>query len=91
MGVTVKQILVTHAHFDHFLAAEELRSILHCPVLLHQADLMLWRALPLQMMMMGMASTSKKIADPDQFIEEGMKLHVRGGVAIHTPGHRSAQ
>jgi glyoxylase-like metal-dependent hydrolase (beta-lactamase superfamily II) len=25
MGVTIKLILVTHGHFDHFLAAEEVR------------------------------------------------------------------
>lgn len=47
MGVTIKQILVTHAHFDHFLAAEEIRKHTGAPVGLSSADTMLWQALPL--------------------------------------------
>lgn len=89
MGVSVKQILVTHAHFDHFLAAEEVRAATGAPVLLHQADLMLWKALPIQLMMLGMGNLAPKagIKDPDSFLTDGQVLPIRGGKVIHTPGH----
>lgn len=41
-GLVIEKILLTHGHFDHFGAVEELREKLNCPVLAHEkADLFL--------------------------------------------------
>jgi hydroxyacylglutathione hydrolase len=87
MGVTIKQILVTHAHFDHFLAAEEVRKATGAPVLLHKEDLLLWNALPMQLMMLGQKPLATSISAPDEFFTDGQSLHIRNGRVIHTPGH----
>ena len=42
-GVTVRGILLTHAHFDHIGAVQPLREALGVPVWLHPADLPLYR------------------------------------------------
>jgi len=93
LEVKVVQILVTHAHFDHILAADQIRKALRCPVWLHSKDLTLWRQLPEQMALLGMkrrgARCVKRLCDPDHFLEDGTKLKVLDGVTIHTPGHTS--
>jgi len=91
LKVQVVQILVTHAHFDHILAAEKVRKALKCPVWLHSKDLPLWRQLPEQMALLGLkrrgAGCIRRLPDPNSFLEDGSKLKVLGGVTIHTPGH----
>ena len=42
-GVTVRGILLTHAHFDHIGAVQPLREALGVPVWLHPADLPIYR------------------------------------------------
>ncbi len=37
-GLSVTAIVATHAHFDHLLAAEELRQLTGAPFLMHDAD-----------------------------------------------------
>jgi hydroxyacylglutathione hydrolase len=87
MGVQVKMILVTHGHFDHFLAAGEIRKHTGAPVALHAADNQLWAALPIQCMMLGMPAPTAAIAPPEVALTDGMALPVRNGRVIHTPGH----
>eukprot|EP00823_Brevimastigomonas_motovehiculus_P003638 TRINITY_DN2254_c0_g1_i1.p1 TRINITY_DN2254_c0_g1~~TRINITY_DN2254_c0_g1_i1.p1 ORF type:complete len:313 (+),score=110.67 TRINITY_DN2254_c0_g1_i1:100-1038(+) len=83
---SVQQILLTHAHFDHVLAVDTLKKYTKAPVLLHQDDLLLWKALPKQ----AYSFIRMKVAalpDPDRFISHGDKLNFLDGVVIHTPGH----
>jgi len=87
LKVTIVQILVTHAHFDHFLAAGEIRKLTKSPIFLHKADLELWRMLPMQCMLFRIDAPAERIADPDQWLDDGSKLKVLDGVVIHTPGH----
>ncbi|CAM3801240.1 MBL fold metallo-hydrolase [Deinococcus frigens] len=42
-GVTVRGILLTHAHFDHIGAVQPVREALRVPVYLHPADLPIYR------------------------------------------------
>jgi len=91
LKLKVVQILVTHAHFDHILAADKVRKSLKCPVWLHSKDLPLWSQLPEQMALLGLkrrgAGCIRRMPDPNFFLEDGSKLKVLGGVTIHTPGH----
>jgi len=91
LQVQVKQILVTHAHFDHIMAADNVRRDLRCPIWLHNKDLSLWRQLPEQMALLGLKRRGtrcvKRLPDPNYFLEDGSKLKILGGVTIHTPGH----
>ena len=73
----VRAIVATHGHNDHINAALALGEKLAAPILLHPADLMLWRAV------YGEDSSPDGGLEDDQLLEGG-------GVAlrvIHTPGH----
>jgi len=86
LKVKVVQILVTHGHFDHFLAADKVKKALSAPVYLHKDDLSLWKMLPMQCLLIGMQGV-EAIPDPDHFLEDEQKLKVLDGKCLHTPGH----
>lgn len=75
-GRRVRAIVCTHAHDDHVRIAPELGRRVGAPVLLHPADLPVWRLTHPQV-------------DPDGELAEGQLLDVGGAVVrvIHTPGH----
>ncbi len=75
-GRRVVALLLTHAHDDHVRVAPELADATGAPVLLHPADLVLWR-----LVHRGMR--------PDGDLRDGQVIEVAGiGVqVIHTPGH----
>ncbi len=90
-GVTVRGILLTHAHFDHIGAVQPLREALQVPVWLHPADLPLYRA--------GAQSAARwnlpfiQPADPDHEITPGQTF-TAGDLTLtarflpgHAPGH----
>ena len=75
-GRRVKAIVLTHGHNDHINAAVPLRDAVDAPILLHDADHMLW-------------SVVWPADEPDGAIVPGELLKVAGhelGV-LHTPGH----
>mmetsp|Transcript_56307 Transcript_56307/g.64281 ORF Transcript_56307/g.64281 Transcript_56307/m.64281 type:complete len:222 (+) Transcript_56307:29-694(+) len=86
-GFTVDRILVTHAHLDHFLAADIVKEKYQCPVYLHPDDLDMWIMLPFQCMLLGLAQPTKTVALPKETLKEGSELGICGGKCIHTPGH----
>jgi len=87
LGVVICQILVTHAHFDHFLAAAEIKQFTKAPICLNQSDQGLWRILPLQCGLFGVPPPTGSMPEPDQWLQDGQKLSILDGVCIHTPGH----
>lgn len=87
MGVKVVQIVVTHGHLDHFLAAKEIHDYTGAPIHLHEGDNMLWTALPMQCMLLQLPAPAAAIPAPHGKLEDGAKLSVLDGRVIHTPGH----
>jgi glyoxylase-like metal-dependent hydrolase (beta-lactamase superfamily II) len=87
-GWTVREILLTHAHFDHVLAVSDLKAATGATVRLHRDDLSLLRELPLWMKQIT-GETVPTPPDPDVFVDEGDVITVgemRFDV-LFTPGH----
>jgi glyoxylase-like metal-dependent hydrolase (beta-lactamase superfamily II) len=86
-GVKLDAVWLTHAHIDHIGAIEAIRRQWNVPVLLHAADLPLYRRATQQAALYGL--TLEQPADPDGEIADGEELTF-GSVrctARHTPGH----
>jgi glyoxylase-like metal-dependent hydrolase (beta-lactamase superfamily II) len=75
-GRTVVAIVCTHAHNDHVNAAPELARRSGAPILLHEADRVLWKQ-------------THPDKEPDGPLVDGERLAVAGVAleVIHTPGH----
>ncbi|MBX3061441.1 MAG: MBL fold metallo-hydrolase [Anaerolineae bacterium] len=85
---TVRQILLTHAHFDHVLALREVKSATGAPILMHAADVPLLQTLPIQMQMFFGTEVPPAPA-PDQVVNDGDVIEV-GSIRLQvrfTPGH----
>jgi hydroxyacylglutathione hydrolase len=86
-GITVKRILLTHAHIDHILMARPFRDATGAEVWLHEGDRMLYELGPVQAEQMGLAWPGT--APIDHWITDGEDCGIPGieVKAIHTPGH----
>jgi hydroxyacylglutathione hydrolase len=86
-GLTVKQIIVTHAHIDHVGGAMKLKHLTGAPILLNQNDYALLRMLDVQASWIGMAAP--EAVNIDASVGSGDKVQAGGLVAdvLHTPGH----
>ncbi len=86
-NLTVKQIIVTHAHIDHIAGAARLKAVTGAPVFYNQLDLPLVKMMDVQAGWLGVVTPT--VAEPDASAEEGLKIGVTGiqGVVLHTPGH----
>ncbi len=79
------EIIHTHAHLDHILAAGELKAATGASIYLHKEDKMLWDMVEEQCAAFNVPAT--QLPDPDHWIEDDADLACCSGVAIHTPGH----
>ncbi len=86
-GLTVTEILHTHAHFDHFMAAGALRAKTQAPLALHKDDRFLWDNLPTQLERYGFAGPDEPIPPPDATLEHEQPFFGGTGCCLHTPGH----
>lgn len=91
LGITVKGLLHTHAHFDHIGASKDLKAKFNCPMYLHEGDKLLYQALPAQAMMFGRApmlagKVDSWLADEEEFSlsDPELKNFLK---TFHTPGH----
>ena len=86
-GLTVKAIVITHAHIDHIGGAAKLKAATGAPVYMNGNDQELYDHLDEQAAWLGMAPPEK--TDVDTAAKDGDSL-VLGETAfhvMHTPGH----
>lgn len=85
--LTVKRIVVTHAHIDHIAGAHRLKQLTGAPILYNQNDLPLVAMMEQQAGWIGVATP--KVSAPDASLEDGDTVAVRGlsGSVLLTPGH----
>jgi len=85
--LTVKQIVVTHAHIDHIASALDLKQITGAPILYSQADLPLVAMMDMQAGWLNLAVP--EVMPPDHSPADGEQVSVRGieATVLHTPGH----
>ncbi len=86
-GLTVRQIVVTHAHIDHVGGAVQLKKLTGAPILLNQNDLGLLGMMEMQAGWLGVATP--EVAPPDASAEDGLVigLSTLPAEVLHTPGH----
>jgi hydroxyacylglutathione hydrolase len=86
-GLTLRQIVITHAHIDHVGGAVLLKRATGAPVFLNQKDLGLLGAMEVQAGWIGVPTP--EVAPPDGSAEDGLTLGLAAlpGEVIHTPGH----
>jgi hydroxyacylglutathione hydrolase len=86
-GLTLRQIIVTHAHIDHVGGAVLLRKATGAPVLLNQDDIALLEMMDVQAGWLGIPTPA--VAPPDASAEDGMTvgLATLPAQVLHTPGH----
>jgi hydroxyacylglutathione hydrolase len=99
--LSVKHILITHAHIDHIAGALELKRITGAPILYNQRDLPLVAMMDVQAGWLGIPTPN--VAPPDDTLDDGRTLNLGTPSApsestptdptpitahiLHTPGH----
>jgi hydroxyacylglutathione hydrolase len=86
-GLTLRQIIVTHAHIDHVGGAAQLKKLTGAPVLLNKQDLGLLGTMEMQAGWLGVPTP--QIAPPDASADDRLTVGLASLPAevIHTPGH----
>jgi hydroxyacylglutathione hydrolase len=86
-SLTVKQIIITHAHIDHIAGAHRLKRLTGAPVLYNQNDLPLVKMMDVQATWLNIPTPT--VENPDDTLDDGKLIAIAGlsGSILHTPGH----
>jgi glyoxylase-like metal-dependent hydrolase (beta-lactamase superfamily II) len=85
--LTVKQIVITHAHIDHIASAFELKQITGAPIVYSQSDLPLVAMMEEQAGWIGVPVPEVKPPDHSPADEEQISVRGIDATVLHTPGH----
>ena len=87
LGLTLKQILVTHAHIDHIGGALKLKQLTGAPIFLNENDLPLLQMMGVQAAWLGLKTP--ETAPPDGGLIDGQTVGLEHYAAkvLYTPGH----
>jgi hydroxyacylglutathione hydrolase len=86
-ALTVKQIIITHAHIDHIAGAHRLKQLTGAPILYNQNDLPLVKMMDVQATWLGIPTPT--VDNPDDTLDDSKLISITGltGNILHTPGH----
>jgi glyoxylase-like metal-dependent hydrolase (beta-lactamase superfamily II) len=86
-SLTVKQIVITHAHIDHIAGAAKLKALTGAPILYNQHDLPLVKMMDIQAGWLGIGTP--EVPPPDDTLDDNKLISITGltGSILHTPGH----
>jgi hydroxyacylglutathione hydrolase len=90
-NLTVKQILITHAHIDHIAGAHHLKQVTGAPILVNQNDLAQIKMMDEQAKWLGIPTPT--VQNPDDTLDDGKLITIGSGKTalagsiLHTPGH----
>jgi len=86
-SLTVKQIVITHAHIDHIAGAQRLKQLTGAPILYNQLDLPLVKMMDIQATWLGIPTP--EVPAPDNTLDDGKIISIANltGTILHTPGH----
>jgi hydroxyacylglutathione hydrolase len=85
LGLEITDIIHTHAHLDHILAAGEIKRATGATVSVHKQDKFLWDDVENQCRRFGVPYQPQP--DPDHWLQDDEQLSCCNGVTLHTPGH----
>ncbi len=85
--LTVKAIVITHAHIDHIGGAEKLKRATGAPVYMNSKDEMLQKMLPVQATWLGTEAPDPVDVDVDPKDGDSVVVGATEFHVLHTPGH----
>ncbi|GAB6182982.1 MBL fold metallo-hydrolase [Thermodesulfovibrio hydrogeniphilus] len=87
-GLNLKYIICTHGHFDHIGAVKEIKEGTGAKIILHKADLEIYRNSP-EIALQFFGIEIEPQPEPDILLENDETLQIFGKELkfIHTPGH----
>lgn len=89
LGLTLKEIWLTHGHLDHAGGADQLREELDVPVIGPHKDDQFWMdGITEQWAQYGHPGVGRSVV-PDRYLNDGDELSLGGATfnVVHTPGH----
>lgn len=87
LGLEVKYLLHTHAHFDHVLGSRKMKESTGAKICLHKEDQWLYDNLEKQCRMFGFAPDEPLPVDHYLEDEESVKVGDVEATVLYTPGH----
>lgn len=86
-NLTLRQIVVTHAHIDHVGGAMKLKAATGAPILMNQKDEALLKMLDIQAAWIGMRPPGPVEVDEELTSGSVLRIGSISSSVVHTPGH----